>query len=646
MKARSPRLLKDILWILALGGLVGGLFRLWFGLGATTGLSDAVPWGLWKVLNMIAGVALSTSGFTVGLLVYVLRRERFKPLLKPAILLAFLGYGSSCLALLFDIGLPHRFWHPFVMWNHHSFLFEVFWCVMLYFTVTCLELLPSILERYRAEKVVRALHAVAFGVVVFGISLSSLHHSSLGSLFLVTPQRLHALWYSPMLPVFFILSAIGGGLMMLVLVRILHARWYDPEPVFGPAPEGDGTVCLLDTGAAPTPRAPEGPELPALRRLADIGACVLGVYFVLKVTELLRSGDWRALGAGNWESWLFVAELAVGILLPVILLVTPSARRSPRALGVAAFCGVSGLVLNRLDVGIFGYWRDAAVPYVPSLTEWAVSLGVVAAACLAFMAIAENFSIFEDGWRRLKQGPQMYRASFDAFTHVLDAVLTNGLQRVSLIAVIALPLAWVTLYPAFHEPSHTEMDVAPPVGLDLQRATLRMDGTGAGLPVDFPHAAHQQRLGGEGSCGTCHHVSLPGDQSTPCHRCHRNMIAPTDIFDHHAHTAYVAAKEQLGGLRPANRSCAVCHDADATKTAGSSKTCLDCHREDLWRDVPPAPGVDPKLATSYQGAMHGLCIDCHAEEAARTADAGLAECGACHADLRMREPADARVASR
>ena len=123
------RIVKDILWIFALSGLIAGIFRLVFGLGPTTNLTDGVPWGLWKVFNMIAGVALSTSGFTIGFLVYVLRLKQFKPFMKPAILIAFLGYGCSVLALLFDIGLPFRFWHPILMWNIDSFLFEVFACV-------------------------------------------------------------------------------------------------------------------------------------------------------------------------------------------------------------------------------------------------------------------------------------------------------------------------------------------------------------------------------------------------------------------------------------------------------------------------------------------------------------------------------------
>ena len=158
------------------------------GLGATTNLTDEVPWGLWKIFNMVAGVALSTSGFTIGFLVIVLKLERFRPLLKPAILIAFLGYGSSVTALFFDIGLPLRIWHPIVMWNTRSFLFEVAICVVCYFTVTILEMVPTVAERSRFAALGRALHKVSPGIVLVGISLSSLHHSSLGSLFLVTPR--------------------------------------------------------------------------------------------------------------------------------------------------------------------------------------------------------------------------------------------------------------------------------------------------------------------------------------------------------------------------------------------------------------------------------------------------------------------------
>ena len=187
---------KDVLIVVALCGFVAIVLRLAFGLGASTALSDSVPWGLWKILNMVAGVALATGGFTLACAVYVLGLEKYRPLLRPAILIAFLGYGSSCFALFLDIGMPHRIWHAIVYWNEHSFLFEVAWCEMLYFTVTILELSPTFLERMGLGRVAGFLHRIAFGIVVTGIALSSLHHSSLGSLFLVTPQRLHPLWIS------------------------------------------------------------------------------------------------------------------------------------------------------------------------------------------------------------------------------------------------------------------------------------------------------------------------------------------------------------------------------------------------------------------------------------------------------------------
>ena len=277
MTART-RGLKDPLWALVMAGLVAGIFRFWFGLGATTNLTDQVPWGLWKILNMVAGVAISTGGFTVGFLVYVLKLERFRPLMKPAILVAFLGYGSSCAALAFDIGLPWRFWHPFIMWNEHSFLFEVFWCVMLYFTITAVELAPVVFEKLKAEKAARFLHRIAFGAVVIGISLSSLHHSSLGSLFLVTPQRLHPLWYTPLLPVLFILSAMGGGMMFVVLVRILHAHWYDPEVVFGPPRLEQELWLVRSQGRGETPPArAQGAAMPRLLGLASVATGILAL---------------------------------------------------------------------------------------------------------------------------------------------------------------------------------------------------------------------------------------------------------------------------------------------------------------------------------------------------------------------------------
>ena len=638
--ARSMRHLKDILWAIALAGLVAGVFRLWFGLGATTNLTDAMPWGLWKILNMVAGVALSTSGFTIGLLVYVFKLEQFRSYVKPAILVAFLGYGCSVTALLFDIGLPQRFWHPIFMWNVHSFLFEVFWCVLLYFTVTAIELLPIILERFRSANIVRWLHRAAFGVVVVGISLSSLHHSSLGSMFLVSPTRLHPLWYSPNLPIFFILSAMGAGIMVVVLVRILYARWYDPEPVFGPESLNiNGQTCVIsDPLTGVKPQIVRGREMPQLAQLATIAASVLGVYLILKLVDLGRLGIWESLMAGTWESWLYGLELAITAVVPILLLLIPATRRSPVGIGLAALSATVGLVLNRLDVGIFGYFYTSSSAYLPSLAEWAVGLGVVAAAALVLLYVAENFSIFDDLWKERQSIKGEFQATFDSISRVWNTALGDSLRRVTLIVVFVIPMAWVLMYPPFTAANTRALAVQPSAGIDPARTMLRVDGNRSGVLTNFPHAEHQKRLQSDDSvCVACHHVSMPNDHSTPCSRCHRNMFDPTPIFDHTSHLAFTVAKEKLTGWQPENQSCVICHASDQPKRRVSAKTCLDCHDKDIWCNLVPIDTVDMRYACSFGEAMHGTCRECHAREAVRLNKKGLDDCGTCHPSRKLKE---------
>lgn len=636
--------LKDILWIFALFGLMAAIFRLWYGLGATTNLTDSVPWGLWKVLNMIAGVAISTSGFTVGFLVYVLKIEKFRPLVKPAILVAFLGYGCSCCALLFDIGLPHRFWHPFFMWNEHSFLFEVFWCVILYFTVTSIELSPAIIEKFKSEKIVKFLHHIAFGVVVVGISLSSLHHSSLGSLFLVTPQRLHPLWYSPLLPLFFILSAMGAGMMFLILVKILYARWYNPESVFGHDSKENGFVCVLPVKSVKgNGRQPFGKEMPMLRSLASIAAAVLSIYLVLKVYDLIASDKWQILTANSWESWLYGFELLIAVVIPVMLVLIPRTRYSPNGLAIAALSASAGLALNRLDVGIFGYFHDAGEVYFPTMAEWALGIGVIAAAGLVFLFVVERFSIFDDSWKKRTIFDGLFNSSFDSLSRVWNTTLSSGLQRVTAIAIFVLPLSWVLMYPPFSKAEG--MEVRPASGIDIQRATLRIDGNRDGVFTDFPHIAHQQKMGGESSCATCHHLSMPNDLSTPCSRCHRDMLQGTVIFVHSDHEKMIVESKKLTGIHPVNYSCDVCHTVGEARTAQNALSCLECHRQDMgWKDV-DENSVDIKVAISYGNAMHQTCIQCHEKEAVAIGRKNLGECSTCHKSREQRPVTSGEMAS-
>lgn len=629
------RPIKDILWVLAFFGLLAGIFRMWFGLGATTNMVDEIPWGLWKIMNMVAGAALATSGFTIGVLYYVFRIKKFKPLVVPSVVVAFLGYGSSLFSLLFDIGLPWKFWIPFMSWNPHSFLYEVFWCVSLYWMVTAFELTPSICERFRSEKMARILHRMGFGAAVLGVSLSSLHHSSLGSLFLVTPERLHSLWYSSLLPLFFIVSAMGAGMMFLILIRILYARFYNPEPVYGPKPEPGAITCSLN--GTPVANVAPGKEMPMLRSLAIISVSILGLYLVLKAGDLIIQGNLKHLLAGTWESYLYLFEIALGAIVPIILVSIPKIRRNPNGLGFAALCAVGGLVLNRLDVGIIGYFRDAGTIYFPSFSEWTLSLGIISATLLVFIFLTENVTVFDENWKKNRVVKGVFSSSFDSLSHVWKSVLSDSNQRVTLIAVIVLPLAWIIQYPPYHKEFKSENMVQPATGMDEMRRSLRIDGNRDGLFAEFPHFEHQNRLGGEKSCDACHHIYMPDDRSTPCFRCHTSMLQPTSIFNHSLHVDAVAERDHISGLHPGNFTCQECHNQGTVKTAANAKSCRECHDQDMGITEKTGVEVDFTYASSYQQAMHGTCIECHQAKAEELENDELDKCFVCHQSLNPRE---------
>ena len=183
--------------ILAAGAVVTVL-RFWKGLGAVTNLSDKFPWGLWVGFDVLCGVALAAGGFTITAAVYVFNLKRFKPIVRPTVLTAFLGYTLVAVGLMYDLGKPWNIWHPIVMWNPRSPMFEVGWCVMLYLTVLALEFSGIVFEKLGWKKAIAVQHAATVPLVIAGVIISTLHQSSLGTFYLITPGKLHPLWYTPL----------------------------------------------------------------------------------------------------------------------------------------------------------------------------------------------------------------------------------------------------------------------------------------------------------------------------------------------------------------------------------------------------------------------------------------------------------------
>ncbi|MEJ2369159.1 MAG: polysulfide reductase NrfD, partial [Acidobacteriota bacterium] len=200
MKNNRIVVFKGILWLLTGLAAAVAVIRFVFGLGVSTALTDTTPWGLWIGFDVMGGVALAAGGFVLAALVHIFHRDRYHAAARPAILTAFLGYGAVVVGLLFDLGLPWHIWHPVVFWNIHSPLFEVAWCVMLYLTVLALEVAPVILVKTHFQRLYRFLTRLALPIMILGIMLSTLHQSSLGSMLLIMPFRVHPLWYSKLLP--------------------------------------------------------------------------------------------------------------------------------------------------------------------------------------------------------------------------------------------------------------------------------------------------------------------------------------------------------------------------------------------------------------------------------------------------------------
>ena len=232
VQSSAPRIGLGRAFLLLLGGAgtIAAVARFALGLGAVTNLNDGYPWGLWITFDVICGVALAAGGFTLSAIIYVFNLKGFTPLLRPAKLSAFVGYLLVVLGIMFDVGMPWRIWHPLVMWNTNSVLFEVSWCVMIYTGVLGVDVLIMGLERLGKDRWVGFLRSIYVVLVVAGLILSTLHQSSLGALFLLMPQKMSDLWATRALGLLFYVSAVAAGLSVVILESIVSARVYRRKP--------------------------------------------------------------------------------------------------------------------------------------------------------------------------------------------------------------------------------------------------------------------------------------------------------------------------------------------------------------------------------------------------------------------------------
>jgi Ni/Fe-hydrogenase subunit HybB-like protein len=356
---------KLVFLALMAAGFYGTVVRFTQGLGKSTNLSDQFPWGLWIGFDVLCGVMLAAGGFTLTAAVHIFNIKRLHPIVRPTILTAFLGYVLVCVALMYDLGRPYRIWHPLVMRNPHSVMFEVAYCVMLYTAVLSLEFSPIVLERFNLQKPLKIVRTALIPLVILCVILSTLHQSSLGTLYLIMPEKLHPFWYSPLLPVFFFISAIAVGLAMTIFESSMSSKYFGQQL-----------------------------ELPILQELGRVLVVVLCVYGILRFEDLLHRGVLRLLFQPAYEMYLFWLEISLSLILPLLLLAQKKIRTTAQGLYLAAVLVVLGFITNRLNVSITGLESSVGRHYMPKWTEVAVTGAIIAAGFALFGLAVKYLPIF------------------------------------------------------------------------------------------------------------------------------------------------------------------------------------------------------------------------------------------------------------
>ena len=353
--------LQILLALGAFGVLIG---KLVFGLGAVTNLSDNWPWGLWVAFDVGVYIATAAGGFTLAAVVYIFKIEKFRPLVKPAVLMAALCYTIAGIGILTDLGRSPLIVYPIWMWQHNSIMFEVSWCVMLYLTVLYLEFSPNIFQRLKLQTLHKIQHFVLIPLVIGGIILSFLHQSSLGALFMITPD-MHALWHSPLMGYLFLISAIAMGLSLVVFFAIITARAWK-------------LTLRMDV----------------LSSLGTGIAWVLAVYLGVRFIELLATGNISAFATDEF-GLLFFAEVGLFMALPMVLLFT-KLRKKTGWLITASSLIIIGVILNRINVLVLSHAPARVGSYFPSISEFLFTFGLIAGAMFVFRLAAKYLPLYSD----------------------------------------------------------------------------------------------------------------------------------------------------------------------------------------------------------------------------------------------------------
>jgi Ni/Fe-hydrogenase subunit HybB-like protein len=346
-------------------------YRFAAGLGATTALTQAYPWGIWIGFDMMTGIVLAAGGFTIGASVQLLGLKDYHGIERSAILTAFLGYLMAVFGLLADLGRPWNIVQAMFNYGSASPLFEVAWCVMCYTTVLMLEFTVPFFEWMGWRRLHGILKKMLIALTVLSVIFSTMHQAALGSLFLLAPTKLHPLWYSPFIFIFFFISAIMAGISMAIIESTISHRVFARQ-LSGKHVDVDGLVVGL----------------------GKAGAVVAFAYFFIKLQGVIDGHAWGHLATG-WGA-LFLFETVGLVLVPSMLFAYGARNKNPKAVKIAAVMTVCGIILNRLNVSVIAFNWTNPIRYVPSWMEVWISITLVTLGVVAFRWIVNRMPIIRE----------------------------------------------------------------------------------------------------------------------------------------------------------------------------------------------------------------------------------------------------------
>jgi Ni/Fe-hydrogenase subunit HybB-like protein len=355
-RVRRGRAILLLLWGLVLAAVVATIVRYATGIATIANVNQAYPWGWWVGFDMLTRIALGGVGFTMAAAGEIFDIKGFRPIVRAALLVGLLWYLTYAAVLMVELGRPWMVWIVFFSWAPTSAMFEVALCAVSYITILVLEFSPLVLTRLGWTMPVRWINAVYLLIVITGVSLSSLHQSSLGTLLLLLPTKVNPLWHSELLPVLFLLSAIMAGPAMMIVEHVLSTHFLRRQP-----------------------------RMNVLRSLTRGLTVLVVVYLVLRLGDVLYRGVGDATLSFGFEARWFWLEIVVGLLAPLALLLVPNLDRNKWGMFAAAACVLIGVVLNRLNAAVVTMRVHSWETYRPAITEVLISVGAVAGMVLAYI---------------------------------------------------------------------------------------------------------------------------------------------------------------------------------------------------------------------------------------------------------------------